>query len=64
MTSARNPLDSYDTANRLVSGFIGTGSPQYVYAYDHASNLTSITPNGATESFSYTSTNTIAGADL
>jgi RHS repeat-associated protein len=39
----------------------GTGSPQYAYGYDHASNLTSITPNGATESFSYTSTNTITG---
>jgi RHS repeat-associated protein len=50
---------TYDTANRLVSGLIGTGSPQYVYGYDHASNLTSITPNGATESFSYTSTNAI-----
>jgi hypothetical protein len=30
----------------LVSALIGTGSPQYVYGYDHASNLTSITPNG------------------
>ena len=38
---------------------IGTGSPQYVYGYDHASNLLSITPNGATESFAYTNTNTI-----
>jgi RHS repeat-associated protein len=52
---------AYDTANRLVSGLIGTGSPQYAYGYDHASNLTSITPNGPTESFSYTSTNTITG---
>jgi RHS repeat-associated protein len=49
----------YDTANRLVSGLIGSGSPQYVYGYDHASNLTTITPNGPPQSFSYTSTNTI-----
>jgi RHS repeat-associated protein len=38
---------------------IGTGAPQYVYGYDHASNLLSITPNGATQSFAYTSTNSI-----
>jgi len=50
---------AYDTANRLVSALIGTGPPQYVYGYDHASNLTSITPNGPTESFSYSSTNAI-----
>jgi RHS repeat-associated protein len=30
-----------------------------VYGYDHASNLLSITPNGATQSFAYTSTNSI-----
>jgi len=30
-----------------------------VYGYDHASNLLSITPNGPTQSFSYTSTNAI-----
>ncbi len=57
--SAQTTTYAYDTANRLVSGLIGTGSPQYVYGYDHASNLTSITPNGATQSFSYTSVNTI-----
>jgi RHS repeat-associated protein len=59
--TAQTTTYAYDTANRLVSGLIGTGSPQYAYGYDHASNLTSITPNGATESFSYTSTNTITG---
>jgi RHS repeat-associated protein len=59
--TAQTTTYAYDTANRLISGLIGTGAPQYVYGYDHASNLTSITPNGATESFSYTSTNTITG---
>jgi YD repeat-containing protein len=49
----------YDTANRMISALIGTGSPQYVYGYDHASNLTAITPNGPAESFTYTSTNAI-----
>jgi RHS repeat-associated protein len=53
---------SYDLANRLVSALIGTGSPQYVYNYDHASNLTSITPDGTTQNYTYTSTNEIAGA--
>jgi RHS repeat-associated protein len=57
--SAQTTAYGYDTANRLVSGLIGTGSPQYMYGYDHASNLTSIKPNGATESFSYSNTNTI-----
>jgi RHS repeat-associated protein len=57
--SAQTTTYAYDTANRLISGLIGTGSPQYVYGYDHASNLLSITPNGATQSFSYTSTNSI-----
>jgi RHS repeat-associated protein len=42
-----------------VSALIGTGAPQYVYGYDHASNLLSITPNAATQSFAYTSTNSI-----
>jgi RHS repeat-associated protein len=51
---------AYDAANRLTSGLIGTGSPQYVYAYDKASNLTSITPNGPSQSFAYTAVNTIA----
>jgi RHS repeat-associated protein len=51
----------YDTANRLVSGLIGSGSnPQYAYTYDRASNLTSITPDGTTENYSYTSTNAIS----
>jgi RHS repeat-associated protein len=50
----------YDTANRLVSGLVGTGgTPQFQYGYDHASNLTSIAPNGPTQSYSYTSTNAI-----
>jgi RHS repeat-associated protein len=57
--SAQTTTYAYDTANRLVSALIGTGSPQYVYGYDHASNLLSITPNGATQAFSYTSTNAI-----
>lgn len=56
------PKQAYDSANRLVSGLIGTGSPQYVYGYDHVSNLTSITPNGATQSYSYSSTNAIDAA--
>jgi YD repeat-containing protein len=54
-----NVKNSYDTANRLVSALIGTRSSQYVYGYDRASNLLSITPNGPTQSFSYTSTNAI-----
>jgi RHS repeat-associated protein len=57
--SAQTTTYAYDTANRLVSGLIGTGTPQYAYGYDHASNLLSITPNGPTQSFSYTSTNSI-----
>ena len=57
--SAQTTSYAFDTANRLISGLIGSGSPQYVYDYDHASNLTSITPDGATESFSYSSTNAI-----
>jgi YD repeat-containing protein len=31
-----------------------------VYGYDHASNLTSITPNAATQSFTYSNTNAIS----
>jgi RHS repeat-associated protein len=50
---------AYDAANRMQSALIGTGTPQYVYGYDHASNLTSITPDGATQTFTYTSTNAI-----
>ena len=46
----------------MVSALIGTGSPQYVYGYDHASNLLSITPNGTTQTFSYTSTNAITSS--
>jgi RHS repeat-associated protein len=57
--SAQTTTYAYDTANRMVSALIGSGSPQYVYAYDHASNLTSITPDGPAQSFSYTSTNAI-----
>jgi hypothetical protein len=37
------------TTQRTVwyPGLIGSGPPQYVYGYDHASsNLTSITPSG------------------
>jgi RHS repeat-associated protein len=57
---------TYDAANRLLSALVGTdlkppsGSPQYAYVYDAASNITSITPNGPTQSLSYTSTNSIA----
>jgi RHS repeat-associated protein len=56
---------SYDAANRLVSGLVGTnlaagsGSPQFAYVYDAASNLSSITANGPAHSLSYTSTNAI-----
>lgn len=57
--AAQSTTYSYDKANRLVSALIGTGSPQYVYKYDYGSNLTSITPDGATQNYSYTSTNTI-----
>jgi RHS repeat-associated protein len=57
--SAQTTTYGYDTANRMITALIGTGSPQYVYGYDHASNLTSITPDGPAESFSYTSTNAL-----
>jgi RHS repeat-associated protein len=52
---------AYDTTNRLVSALIGTGTPQYAYGYDGASNLSSITANGPTQNFTYTSTNSIVG---
>jgi RHS repeat-associated protein len=51
---------SYDNANRLLSGLIGSGTPQYQYAYDPASNLTSITQNGSTQNYTYTAANAIA----
>ena len=57
--TAQTTTYAYDAANRMVSALIGTGSPQYVYGYDHASNLLSITPDGPTQSYSYTSTNAI-----
>jgi len=50
---------SYDDDSRLVSGLIGSGTPQYQYAYDPASNPTSITQNGATQNYSYTAANAI-----
>jgi RHS repeat-associated protein len=46
----------------LTSGLIGSGTPQYQYAFDHASNLTSITANGPEQNYAYTSTNAITGA--
>jgi RHS repeat-associated protein len=58
----------YDDADRLLSAAVGTDvsqppSPQYVYAYDPASNPISIaTPNAPTQTPSYTSTNAIADA--
>ena len=54
---AQTTTYSYDAANRLLSGLFSGTTPQYVYGYDSASNLTSITPNGPTTSFSFTSTN-------
>jgi len=42
-----------------LSGIYTGSTPQYAYSYDHASNLLSITPNGPTQSLSYTSTNAI-----
>jgi len=50
---------SYDNTNRLLSGLIGSGAPQYQYGYDPASNLTSITQNGSTQNYSYTAANAI-----
>jgi RHS repeat-associated protein len=57
--SAQTTTYGYDPANRMTSALIGTGTPQYQYIYDHASNLSSITPDGPTQTYSYTSTNTI-----
>jgi RHS repeat-associated protein len=57
--SAQTTTYTYDTANRLLSGLFSGSTPQYAYAYDAASNLKSITPNGPAQTFSYTSTNTI-----
>jgi RHS repeat-associated protein len=51
----------YDPANRLKTGQVGSTTP-YAYSYDPASNLTSITTGGATKSYSYTTTNEIAGS--
>ena len=51
---------TYDAANRLKSGTVGSAStPQYAYNYDAASNLTSITTNGTTQGLAYSATNTI-----
>jgi len=52
---------SYDNTNRLLSGLIGSGTPQYQYGYDAASNPTSITENGSTQSYTYTAANAITG---
>jgi RHS repeat-associated protein len=58
--AAQTTRYAYDTANRLLSGLFGTGStPQFVYGYDNADDLTSITPNGTEEKFSYGPTNAI-----
>jgi RHS repeat-associated protein len=57
---------SYDTANRLTAAQVGTnlssgsGSPQYAYGYDPASNLTSIAANAPAQALAYTSTNAIS----
>jgi RHS repeat-associated protein len=53
---------SYDSDNRLLSGLIGSGTPQYQYGYDPASNLSSITINGTTQSYTYNTTNEIESA--
>jgi RHS repeat-associated protein len=61
----------YDAASRLISATLGangmppapSATPQYAYKYDPASNPTSITANGATQSSSYTSTNEIVGGN-
>ena len=50
---------SYDQDNRLKTGLIGSGTPQYQYNYDPASNLASITRNGATQDYTYSTTNEI-----
>ena len=56
--SAQTTTYAYDTANRLLSGVVAS-STEYAYGYNKASNLTSITSGGATESYTYTSTNSI-----
>ena len=50
---------AYDQDNRLKTGLIGSGTPQYQYTYDPASNLASITRNGTTENYTYSTTNEI-----
>lgn len=57
--TAQTTSYSYDPDNRLLSGLIGSGTPQYQYSYDPASNVTSITANGSTQSYSYGTTNEI-----
>jgi RHS repeat-associated protein len=64
-TQAQETAYAYDATYRLLSAAVGTGAstpstPQYAYAYDAASNLTSITPNGPAQALSYTPTNAIA----
>ena len=56
--SAQTTTYAYDTANRLLSGVVGS-STEYAYGYDKASNLTSITSGGTTGSYTYSSTNAI-----
>lgn len=57
---------AYDTADRLLSGAVGTdttpatGSPLHAYSYDAASNLTSLTVNGSAKTLAYTTTNAIS----
>jgi len=47
-------------ANRLqTSTLTGSSTPQYTYGYDPATNLSSITANGSTQSYMYTVTNAI-----
>jgi RHS repeat-associated protein len=61
----------YDAAGRLVSATLGaggmppapSGTPQFAYAYDRASNLTTIAASGATQSPTYTNTNEIIGGN-
>jgi RHS repeat-associated protein len=67
-TSGQVSTYAYDLANRLVSstitsvgGGVGT-SPQFTYAYDRASNPTSIAANGAAQSLAYSATNELASA--
>jgi RHS repeat-associated protein len=61
--SAQTTSFGYDAANRLLSGLFSGTTPQYAYSYDRASNLTSITPNGPQQTFSYTSTNSITSGN-